>query len=67
MRTKQVSIALAVHARVVATLVCPLPLQFILSWNAFSTEAILLAWMRIIFADAKSAVLTAKLQDPAGR
>src|SRR5258707_15896739 len=40
-----------------------LPLQFILSWNAFSTTAILLAWIRIVFADAKSAVLTAKLQD----
>ena len=40
-----------------------LPLQLILSWNAFALTAILLAWIRIIFADAKSAVLTAKLQD----
>jgi uncharacterized membrane protein len=40
-----------------------LPLQLILAWNAFATTAILLAWIRIIFADAKCAVLTAKLQD----
>jgi len=40
-----------------------LPLQLILSWNAFAATAILLAWIRIIFAEAKSAVLTAKLQD----
>jgi uncharacterized membrane protein len=40
-----------------------LPLQLILSWNAFATTAIILAWIRIIFADAKCAVLTAKLQD----
>jgi uncharacterized membrane protein len=40
-----------------------LPLQLILSWNAFAATAILLAWIRIIFAEAKSVVLTAKLQD----
>jgi uncharacterized membrane protein len=62
---QRVAIALAVGILVfVATLgLHGLPLQFILSWNAFSTTAILLAWIRIIFADAKSAVLTAKLQD----
>ncbi len=62
---QRVVIALAVGVLVfVATLgLHGLPLQFILSWNAFSTTAILLAWIRIVFADAKSAVLTAKLQD----
>ena len=62
---QRVAIALAVGVLVfVATLgLHRLPLQLILSWNAFSTTAILLAWIRIIFADAKSAVLTAKLQD----
>jgi uncharacterized membrane protein len=40
-----------------------LPFQLILSWNAFAITAIVLAWVRIVFADAKCAVLTAKLQD----
>jgi uncharacterized membrane protein len=61
----RVAISLAVGALVlVATLgLHRLPLQLILSWNAFAVTSILLAWIRIIFADAKSAVLTAKLQD----
>jgi uncharacterized membrane protein len=40
-----------------------LPLRLILAWNAYAITAIVLAWLRIIFADAKTAVLTAKLQD----
>jgi uncharacterized membrane protein len=40
-----------------------LPFQLILSWNAFAITAIVLTWVRIVFADAKCAVLTAKLQD----
>jgi uncharacterized membrane protein len=61
----RVAISLAVCALVlVATLgLHRLPLQLVLSWNAFAVTSILLAWIRIIFADAKSAVLTAKLQD----
>jgi uncharacterized membrane protein len=61
----RVAISLAVGVLVlVATLgLHRLPLQLILSWNAFAVTSILLAWIRIIFADAKSAVLTAKLQD----
>jgi uncharacterized membrane protein len=40
-----------------------LPFRIILTWNAFALTAILLAWSRIIFADAKEAVANAKLQD----
>jgi uncharacterized membrane protein len=35
----------------------------IIAWNVFAFTAIVLAWLRIIFSDAKTAVLTAKLQD----
>ena len=40
-----------------------LPFRIILTWNAFALTGILLAWSRIIFADAKEAVAGAKLQD----
>jgi uncharacterized membrane protein len=62
---QRVAISFAVGVLVfVATLgLHRLPLQLILSWNAFAITAVLLSWIRIIFADAKSAVLTAKLQD----
>jgi uncharacterized membrane protein len=62
---RRVVVALAVGGLVfLATLgLHRLPLQLILAWNAFASTAILLAWIRIIFADAKCAVLTAKLQD----
>jgi uncharacterized membrane protein len=35
----------------------------ITAWNVFAFTSIILAWLRIIFSDAKTAVLTAKLQD----
>ena len=35
----------------------------IIAWNVFAFTSIFLAWLRIIFSDAKTAVLTAKLQD----
>ena len=40
-----------------------LPVQFILAWNGFTLATIVLARLRIIFADAPTAVRTAKLQD----
>ncbi|MGA7128193.1 MAG: DUF1345 domain-containing protein [Chthoniobacterales bacterium] len=40
-----------------------LPFRIILTWNAFAVTGILLAWLRIILADAKTAVANAKLQD----
>jgi len=43
-----------------------LPLQTIISWNAFAWCFILFSWIRIAFADARTSVRTAKLQD-AGR
>jgi Predicted membrane protein len=62
---QRVAVSLAVGILIfVATLgLHRLPLELILSWNAFAITAILLAWVRIIFADAKCAVLEAKLQD----
>lgn len=41
-------------------------IQLILAWNGFALTAILLAWLKILFAEAPAAVRTAKLQD-AGR
>jgi len=43
-----------------------LPLQTIISWNAFAWCFILFSWIRIAFADARTSVRTAKLED-AGR
>jgi uncharacterized membrane protein len=43
-----------------------LSLQTILTWNAFAWCFILLSWVRIVFADARTSVQTAKLED-AGR
>ena len=40
-----------------------LPFRIILTWNAFALTGILLAWSRIILADAKTAISSAKLQD----
>lgn len=39
------------------------PVQLILSWNGFALTEIVLAWLRMIFADARAAVRNAKLQD----
>jgi uncharacterized membrane protein len=41
------------------------PAQAILVWNVFAWSLSLLAWARILLADAKSSVLTARLQDSA--
>jgi uncharacterized membrane protein len=62
---RRVAVSVAVGILIfVATLgLHRLPLELILAWNAFAITAILLAWVRIIFADAKCAVLEAKLQD----
>lgn len=43
-----------------------LALQIILTWNAFAFTIILLCWIRIIFADVRTVVSSATLQD-AGR
>jgi uncharacterized membrane protein len=40
-----------------------LPFRIILTWNAFTVTGILLAWSRIVLADAKEVVANAKLQD----
>jgi uncharacterized membrane protein len=43
-----------------------LALQSILTWNVFAWSFMLFSWMRILFADARTSVQTAKLED-AGR
>lgn len=43
-----------------------IPMQALLSWNGFASISIALAWVQIIFSDARAAVRTARLQD-AGR
>jgi uncharacterized membrane protein len=58
-----ISLAVGVIVFLLTLTLHRLPLQLILSWNSFAITAILLAWLRIVFADAKCAVLTAKLQD----
>jgi uncharacterized membrane protein len=40
-----------------------LAFRIILTWNAFTVTGIVLAWSRIVLADAKEAVTNAKLQD----
>jgi uncharacterized membrane protein len=40
--------------------------QIIVTWNAFAWCSITLTWLRIVFADARASVQSAKLQD-AGR
>jgi uncharacterized membrane protein len=40
-----------------------LAFRIILSWNAFTLTGIILAWSRIVWADAKEVVANAKLQD----
>ncbi len=40
-----------------------LSFQAVLSWNGFALTSIVLAWLRIVFSDARTAVRTAKLQD----
>jgi len=39
--------------------------QAIAAWNAFAWSVIFLAWLRIVFADPRTSVQTAKLQDTA--
>jgi uncharacterized membrane protein len=58
-----ISLAVAVGVFLLTLGLHRLPLQLILSWNGFAISVILLSWIRIVFADAKSAVLTARLQD----
>lgn len=43
----------------------PLSVQAITVWNVFAWSATLLAWLRILLADAKTSVQAAKLQDTA--
>jgi uncharacterized membrane protein len=61
---------IAVFAALIAFLVTSghfrLSLQTIFTWNAFAWCFILLSWVRIAFADARTSVQTAKLED-AGR
>jgi uncharacterized membrane protein len=61
---------IAVFAALIAFLVTSghsrLPLQTISTWNAFAWCFILLSWVRIAFADARTSVRHAKLED-AGR
>jgi uncharacterized membrane protein len=40
-----------------------LPLQTIVAWNAFTWCFLPLAWLKIAFADARTSVRTAKLED----
>jgi uncharacterized membrane protein len=65
---QRVMTAIAVGAVVFfsATGLHRLALQIILTWNAFAFTIILLCWIRIIFADVRTVVRSAKLQD-AGR
>ena len=39
------------------------PMRIILTWDAFALTVIALAWIHIVFADAKEAITSAKLQD----
>jgi uncharacterized membrane protein len=61
---------IAVFAALISFLVTSghfrLSLQTILTWNAFAWCFILFSWVRIAFADARTSVRTAKLED-AGR
>jgi hypothetical protein len=41
------------------------PAEAILVWNVFAWSSILLAWARILLSEAKSSVLSARLQDSA--
>jgi uncharacterized membrane protein len=43
-----------------------LPLQSILTWNTFAWCIVLFSWVKIVFADVRTSVQTAKLED-AGR
>jgi len=43
----------------------PLSVQAISVWNVFAWSVTLLAWLRILWADAKTSVQTARLQDSA--
>jgi uncharacterized membrane protein len=65
---QRVMTAIAVGAVVFfsATGLHRLALQIILTWNAFAFTIILLCWIRIILADVRTVVRSAKLQD-AGR
>jgi len=38
-------------------------LQSIFAWNAFAWSFILVSWVRIVFADARTSIQTAKLED----
>jgi uncharacterized membrane protein len=58
-----ISVAVGLLAFLMSLSLRRLPLELIVAWNAFAFAAIVLAWLRIVFADAKTAVLTAKLQD----
>ncbi|MBV9673444.1 MAG: DUF1345 domain-containing protein [Verrucomicrobia bacterium] len=40
-----------------------IPAQALLSWNGFAFSSLALAWIQMIFSDARAAVRTAKLQD----
>jgi len=61
-----VSLAVAVIIFFLALGHFKLSIQLILTWNGFALTAIVLAWLKILFSEARIAVRAAKLQD-AGR
>src|SRR5258708_13836932 len=58
-----IALAVAIIVFLASFSVEHLPFRIILTWNAFALSGILLAWSRIILADAKTAIASAKLQD----
>jgi len=58
-----ISLAIAVITFLLTLDQFKLSVQLILIWNGFALTAIVLAWLKILFADACTTVRTAKLQD----
>lgn len=58
-----VALTVSCLAYVLTTGRLALALQAITVWNAFAWSVILLTWLTIIFADARTSVQTARLQD----
>jgi uncharacterized membrane protein len=58
-----ISLAIAVITFLLPLGQFKLSVQLILTWNGFALTAIVLAWLKILFAEARTIVRTAKLQD----
>jgi uncharacterized membrane protein len=58
-----ISLAIAVITFLLTLGQFKLSVQLILTWNGFALTTLVLAWLKILFAEARTAVRTAKLQD----